>query len=58
MKTTTTRGLINSEKILFAKVEKLEKQLEIAIKVLKHYENKKLCIKALEEINKTEKESK
>ena len=58
MKTTTTRGLINSEKILFAKVEKLEKQLEIAIKVLEHYENKKLCIKALEEINKTEKESK
>lgn len=58
MKTTTTRGLINSEKILFAKVEKLEKQLEIAIKVLKHYENKKLCIKALEEINKIEKESK
>ena len=58
MKTTTTRGLINSEKILFAKVEKLEKQLEIAIKVLKHYENKKLCIKALEEINKIEQESK
>ena len=39
-------------------VEKLKKQLEIAIKVLKHYENKKLCIKALEEINKIEKESK
>ena len=58
MKTTTTRELTNSEKILFANVEKLEKQLEIAIKVLKHYENKKLCIKALEEINKIEKESK
>lgn len=39
-------------------IEKLKKQLEIAIKVLRHYENKKLCIKALEEINKIEKESK
>ena len=33
------------------KIEKLEKQLEIAVKVLKHYENKKLCIKALKEIS-------
>lgn len=32
------------------KIEKLEKQLDIAVKVLKHYENKKLCIKALKEI--------
>lgn len=37
-----------------SEVEKLKKQLEIAIKVLKHYENKKMCIKALEEIKKLE----
>lgn len=37
-----------------SEVEKLKKQLEIAIKVLKHYENKKMCIEALEKIKKLE----
>ena len=37
-------------------IEKLKKQLEIALKVLRHYENKKLCIKALEKIEELEKE--
>lgn len=37
-------------------VEKLRKQLEIAVKVLKHYENKKLCIKALKNIDNIENE--
>lgn len=32
------------------KIEKLEKQLAIAVKVLEHYENKHLCQKALEDI--------
>ena len=39
-------------------VEKLKAQLEIAVNVLKHYENKKLCIKALEKIKEIEKSSK
>lgn len=39
-------------------VEKLKAQLEIAVTVLKHYENKKLCIKALEKIKEIEKTSK
>ena len=39
-------------------VEKLKAQLEIAVNVLKHYENKKLCIKALEKIIEIEKSSK
>lgn len=39
-------------------VEKLKAQLEIAVNVLKHYENKKLCIKALEKIKEIEKNSK
>ena len=38
-------------------IEKLRKQLEIALKVLRHYENKKLCIKALEKIEEIEKEN-
>lgn len=37
-------------------VEKLRKQLDIAVKVLKHYENKKKCIKALVDIEKVESE--
>lgn len=39
-------------------VEKLKAQLEIAIKVLKHYENKKLCIDALKKIQELEKNKK
>lgn len=39
-------------------VEKLKAQLEIALAVLKHYENKKLCIKALEKIKELEKSNK
>lgn len=39
-------------------VEKLKAQLEIAVNVLKHYENKKLCIKALEKIKEIEKSNK
>lgn len=39
-------------------VEKLKAQLEIAVAVLKHYENKRLCIKALEKIKEIEKSSK
>lgn len=37
-------------------VEKLRKQLEIAVKALRHYENKKLCIKALRHIEQIEEE--
>lgn len=33
---------------MMTEVEKLKAQFEIAVAVLKHYENKKLCIKALE----------
>lgn len=40
-----------------SEVEKLRKQLEVALKVLRHYENKKLCIKALEKIEEIEKEN-
>ena len=38
-------------------VEKLRKQLAIAVKVLKHYENKKLCQKALRHIEDIESEN-
>ena len=38
-------------------VEKLRKQHEIAVKVLRHYENKKLCIKALRHIEQIEEEN-
>lgn len=44
-----------SEDKLKKEIEKLKAQLEIAIKVLQHYENKSLCVKALkkiEELNK------
>lgn len=37
-------------------IEKLRKQLEIAVKVLSYYENKKKCIKALADIEKVENE--
>lgn len=36
-------------------IEKLKKQLEIAINVLQHYKNKHLCQKALEKIKEIEK---
>ena len=39
-----------------SEVEKLKKQLEIAIKVLKHYENKAMCQKAIKQIEELEKE--
>lgn len=38
-------------------IEKLRKQLAIAVKVLKHYENKKLCQKALQEIEDVDNEN-
>lgn len=44
-----------SEDKLKKEIEKLKAQLEIAVKVLQHYENKSLCVKALkkiEELNK------
>lgn len=44
-----------SEDKLKKEIEKLKEQLEIAVKVLQHYENKSLCVKALkkiEELNK------
>jgi hypothetical protein len=37
-------------------IEKLKKQLEIAIAVLSHYENRALCQKALAKIAKLEEE--
>lgn len=36
------------------KIEKLEKQLAIAVEVLKYYENKRKCQKALEQIKEVE----
>lgn len=36
------------------KIEKLEKQLAIAVDVLKYYENKRKCQKALEQIKEVE----
>lgn len=46
-----------SEDKLKKEIEKLKTQLEIAVKVLQHYENKKLCIKALEKIEELNKKS-
>lgn len=37
-------------------LEKLRKQLKIALDVLKYYENKKKCIKAVEKIEELENE--
>lgn len=39
-----------------AEVEKLRKQLEIAVAVLMHYENRAMCQKALAKIAKLEEE--
>lgn len=39
------------------KIEKLEKQLAIAVEVLKYYENKRKCQKALEQIKEVENEN-
>lgn len=36
------------------KIEKLERQLAIAVDVLKYYENKRKCQKALEQIKEVE----
>lgn len=44
-----------SEDKLKKEIEKLKAQLEIAIQVLKYYENKKKCIKALEKIEELNK---
>lgn len=38
------------------KIEKLEKQLAIAVEVLRYYENKRKCQKALEKIKEVENE--
>ena len=40
-----------------SELEKLRKQLEVALEVLRHYGNKKLCVKALEKIEEIEKEN-
>lgn len=40
------------------KIEKLSKQLEIAIKVLEYYKNKSVCQKALAQIRALERSSK
>lgn len=39
------------------RIEKLEKQLAIAVEVLKYYENKSKCQKALEQIKEVENEN-
>lgn len=38
------------------KIEKLKKQLAIAVEVLRYYENKRKCQKALEKIKEVENE--